>query len=825
MLEQIASFLRELRVAARSLSREKGLTASVVLTLALGIGANAVMFSLVRGVLLRPLVNRDENRLIFIRQSAPGAGNINATFSVPEIKDLRARVKTLSSFGEFSTIGFTMVGLGEPRTVKAGVVDGNYFQVVGLRPVLGRLLDGHDDGPNAAGAVVLTYRFWSTVLKGDPTVIGKTLRLDSFLGSRSATVVGVLEPCLPYPDDTEIVANVVTSPHHVSAEMVTSRIHRMTDLFARLAPGVTLPMARAELRSVYGGMVREHPDAYPAKADFHIDALLLRDQLTSGARTILLVLMATSILVFIIACSNVANLILARTVRRQAELSVRAALGASTGALRRTLLSESLLLCVAGAGLGLLIASPMVAVLARYMSRYSLRALDLHIDASMLWVGAGLAVVAAGLLAYVPRLPSAGGSQGLGLASGSTRFTGGANRKLRVFAIIQIAASFVLIASAGATVKTLLSLQAARADFDTHHVLAMDVPVMHLGRTPAQTVEFYKEAARRIRELPGVQNVSIGTVVPWRDNGNFSLQFGVDGRVPAPSEEHPQATLRVVTPGFFATLGLPVLEGRDFTDADRDGSERVAIISQSFAQKIFKGDALNHHVMWTDPILKAVPLLSGEPLRIIGVVPDIDDSNLVPRPTMTLYRPFDQEAVVGGGRMFVHVRSNPYGLVTPITRILRTMSADQPVENAATLEDVRTEVLSSDRLNVMVFGAFAAVALLIAVVGVAGVLAFSVSARTREFGIRLAVGSQPRQLLMRVLTEGAAMSTAGLAVGFACGLGLARLAGSLLTDMKTPGALPVAGAAIVLLLAAVIASVIPAARAARINVIQALRTE
>lgn len=825
MLEPIASFLRELRVAARSLSREKGLTASVVLTLALGIGANAVMFSLVRGVLLRPLVNRDENRLIFIRQSAPGAGNINATFSVPEIKDLRARVKTLSSFGEFSTIGFTMVGLGEPRTVKAGVVDGNYFQVVGLRPVLGRLLDGQDDGPNAAGAVVLTYRFWSTVLKGDPTVIGKTLRLDSFLGSRSATVVGVLEPCLPYPDDTEIVANVVTSPHHVSAEMVTSRIHRMTDLFARLAPGVTLPMARAELRSVYGGMVREHPDAYPAKADFHIDALLLRDQLTSGARTILLVLMATSILVFIIACSNVANLILARTVRRQAELSVRAALGASTGALRRTLLSESLLLCVAGAGLGLLIASPMVAVLARYMSRYSLRALDLHIDASMLWVGAGLAVVAAGLLAYVPRLPSAGGSQGLGLASGSTRFTGGANRKLRVFAIIQIAASFVLIASAGATVKTLLSLQAARADFDTHHVLAMDVPVMHLGRTPAQTVEFYKEAARRIRELPGVQNVSIGTVVPWRDNGNFSLQFGVDGRVPAPSEEHPQATLRVVTPGFFATLGLPVLEGRDFTDADRDGSERVAIISQSFAQKIFKGDALNHHVMWTDPILKAVPLLSGEPLRIIGVVPDIDDSNLVPRPTMTLYRPFDQEAVVGGGRMFVHVRSNPYGLVTPITRILRTMSADQPVENAATLEDVRTEVLSSDRLNVMVFGAFAAVALLIAVVGVAGVLAFSVSARTREFGIRLAVGSQPRQLLMRVLTEGAAMSTAGLAVGFACGLGLARLAGSLLTDMKTPGALPVAGAAIVLLLAAVIASVIPAARAARINVIQALRTE
>jgi len=825
MLEQIASFLRELRVAARSLSREKGLTASVVLTLALGIGANAVMFSLVRGVLLRPLVNRDENQLIFIKQSAPGVENDNATFSMPEIKDLRAGVKALSSFGEFSTLSFTMIGLREPRVVNAGVVDGDYFQVMGLRPVLGRLLDRRDDGPNAAGAVVLTYRFWTTTLKSDPGVIGKTLRLDSFLGSRNATVVGVLEPCLPYPDDTEIIANVVTSPHHLSAEMVTSRIHRMTDLYGRLAPGATVQMARAELRTVYAAMKQEYPEAYPAKADFHIDAVSLRDELTSGARTILLVLMAASILVFIIACSNVANLILARTVRRQAELSVRAALGASTGALRRTLLSESLLLCVAGAGIGLLLASPMVAVLARYMSRYSLRALDLHVDATMLWVGAGLAVVAAGLLAYIPRLPSAGGAQGMGLTSGSTRFSGAANRKLRVFAVIQIAASFVLVASAGATIKTLLSLEAVRAGFDTRNVLAMNVPVIHLGRTPAQTVDFYREATRRIRELPGVENVSIGTVVPWRDAGNFSLQFGVDGHVPGPSDEHPNAMLRVVTPGFFATLGLPVLEGRDFTDADRDGGERVAIISQSLAQKIFKGDALNHHVMWTDPILKAVPLLSSEPLRIVGVVPDVDDSNLVPRATMTIYRPFDQEAVAGGGRLFVHARSNAYALVTPITGILHSMSADQPVEHATTLEDVRAEVLSPDRLNVMVFGAFAAVALLIAVVGVTGVLAFSVSARTREFGIRLAVGSQPRQLLLRVLTEGAAMCMAGLAVGFACGLGLAKLAGSLLADMKTPGVLPVAGAAIVLLLAAVIASVIPAARAARIDVIQALRTE
>ena len=231
-----ALFLNDLKIALRSLGRTKGLAITVILTLALGIGANAAIFTLVRGVLLRPLVNRDENRLIYIRQSAPGIGTDNTTFSVPEIQDLRARVKTLSAFGDFSTIGFTMIGLGEPREVRAGVVGGSYFEVMGLHPVLGRLLDMRDDGPNAAGAAVLTYRFWTTALKSDPSVIGKTVRL----GTRSATIVGVLEPSVPYPAETEIIANVVTSPHHLSATMVTGRVHRMTELFGRLAPGASL---------------------------------------------------------------------------------------------------------------------------------------------------------------------------------------------------------------------------------------------------------------------------------------------------------------------------------------------------------------------------------------------------------------------------------------------------------------------------------------------------------------------------------------------------------------------------------------------------------
>jgi predicted permease len=598
----------------------------------------------------------------------------------------------------------------------------------------------------------------------------------------------------------------------------------MTELFARLPSGVDLEAARTELRTMYATMKADHPESY--KDDYQIGAVRLRDELTSRARTMLLVLMATSILVFIIACSNVANLILARTVRREGELGIRAALGAGTGALRRTLLSESLLLCVGGAAVGILIADPMVSVLARYMSRYSRRALDLTVDWSMLWVAAGLAVLAAVLLAFVPRLPISGGAQGFSLTSGSSRVTGSANRKLRIFAVVQIAASFVLVASAGATIKTLLSLEAAQSGLDTRHILSVNVPVLHLGKTPTQIVDFYRDATQHIRALPGVQDVSIGMLVPWRERQDLSLQISADGHIPAIGGERPHAQMRIVSPGFFATLGLPVLEGRDFSEADRESSQPVAVVSQSTAQRMFPGrDPLNHYVTWTDPILKAVPMLSAAPLRVVGVVADLDDMNIAPKPTMTVYRPFRQEAVVGGGRLFVHVRSNPYALVTPITQTLRSMSADQPVEHAETLEDARTEVLTPDRLNAVVFGTFAVVALLIAVVGVAGVLAFSVSGRTREFGIRLAVGSQPRHLLIRVIAEGVGMAAGGLAVGFACGFGLSQLAGSLLADLKTPDVLPVAGSALVLLLAAVTASVVPAARAARVDVIQALRTE
>jgi ABC-type antimicrobial peptide transport system permease subunit len=351
------------------------------------------------------------------------------------------------------------------------------------------------------------------------------------------------------------------------------------------------------------------------------------------------------------------------------------------------------------------------------------------------------------------------------------------------------------------------------------------VPVPSFGRTPEQVRGIYREIQRRLAEVPGVERVAVGGSVPWRDAGNFGpgFVFSVEGRTQRPGEEDSRGKFRSVSPGFFAALGIPILAGRDFTDADRSGAERVVIIGQTLAERIFPGqDPINRHLMWTDSVMRFIGI-STEPRRIVGVVADVSDEQIEPTAAMLVYHPVEQE--IGGGRLFVHARTDPYALVPTITRIVRDMSTDTPVERASTLEDVRAEVLAPNRLNTIVFGGFAAVALAISVVGVAGVLAFSVSGRTREFGIRLAVGSQPRHLLTGVLTEGMVMAAFGIVAGVTGGYAIAKIVASFVQDVQLPGLLPVIGSAAVLLVAAIVASVLPAARAARVDVMQALRSE
>ncbi|WP_446742443.1 ADOP family duplicated permease [Silvibacterium acidisoli] len=820
-------FLRDLKIAVRSLWSVRSLWFTVAITLALGIGANAAIFSVVRAVLLRPLANRDEDHLLYIRQSAPGLGIQNAAFSIPEIDDLGKNLKTITELGTFSTLDFTIIGLGTPREIPAGVVDGHYFEVMGLRPVLGRLLTTSDDGPNAAGAIVLTYRFWKESLHGDPSVIGKAVHLESFGGPRNATIVGVLEPSVPYPVATEIIANVVTSPHHLSATMVTGREHRMTEVFARLAPNATLDAARSELRTRYAAMLSQHTDIYRPDNHYQIEVKRMHEQINSRANTVLWVLFAAAGLLFVIACSNVANLVLARTVRRESELAVRSALGASTASLRRSLLAESLVLCGSGVLAALLVAWPMVAVLGHYAARFSVRAEGLTLDFNLVWFGIALALAAAVFLAYIPRLPSASAQLGTSLASsGSRSSTGSSNRRLRIFAVMQIAASFLLLTGAAVLMRTLYTLENTRPPFDTSHVLAVNLPVLTYGRTPQQVQDFYHDVQRRVGALPGVAHVSTGFSVPWRDDQglDISFAFAIPGAARKNGLDDWRAKFRSVSPGYFDTLGVPLREGRDFRDTDKAGTERVVIVSESLAKTLFpNGSALNRELHWSDGVMKFIGI-SYEPRRIVGVVPDIDDENLIPAPAMTIYQPTDQEG--WQGRLFVRSKTeDPYALAPAITRTIHEISAEQPVEKTSTLDDIRAEVMTPDKLNAVVFGGFAAVALLISVVGVAGVLAFSVSGRTREFGIRMALGAQRGNILKDVLLQGLTIAGIGVGVGIVCGVIFSNGIARYIVEVRQPGLLSFFLSSFIILAAAVIASVVPASRAARVNPVEALRAE
>jgi predicted permease len=472
-----------------------------------------------------------------------------------------------------------------------------------------------------------------------------------------------------------------------------------------------------------------------------------------------------------------------------------------------------------------LIAVPMVKVLARYAARFSVRALDLSLDFSLVWIGVLSALIASVFLAFIPRLPSSDVARGLPLSAGGLRVTHSAGGRFRIFAVTQITASFLLLAGAGALVRTLLVLERTQPPFETAHVLALNLPPMSYGKTQEEVRNFYRNVQRQVGALPGVEHVSSGFSVPWRDGRalNISFMFTVEGAKRENGQDDLRARFRSVSPGFFETLGVPIIEGRDFRDTDRDGAERVVIVSQSVARQLFPGrDAIDRHLQWTDGVMKFIGI-STEPRRIVGVVPDIDDENIVPAPAMTVYQPSEQEG--WNGRLFVRARNDPYALVPTITRTIHDMAADQPVERAGTLQDVRAEVLTPDRLNAIVFGGFATLALLISVVGVAGVLAFSVSGRTREFGIRLALGAQPRMILTKVLMEGVALAGLGVAAGLVFGYALLRALGKYVTEAQMPGALALLVSGSVILAAAVIASAMPAIRAARVDTMQALRSE
>jgi predicted permease len=802
------------------LYRARGFAVAVILTLALGIGANTAMFTLLRGTLLRPLPNREGERLVYLRQSAKGAGQDNVLFSVPEIIDYRTASKTLSQVAEYSGLTFTMVNNDEPVHIQAGVISGNYFEVMGLTPVLGRLTTERDDGPAAAPVAVLSHQFWMEKFNGDPAVIGRTVRINDMV----STIIGVVQRAPQYPQRTDVFVNVVTSPHHLSATMKTGRTHRMTEVFGRLAPNASVEQARSEIARIGTTVRADHPEAYERASRYEIAVSPLKVALNERASLTLWLLMGAAGFVLLIACANVANLTLMRGIGREREMLVRAALGAGSWRLRWLLLIENLALALVGGALGVLVAFAGLKMLVAFAQQLTPRADEIRVDGLVLTVSLITSVVAAIVLSFVPKV-GGGAALAAPLAAAGRRTTAGRGRHRlqNTLVVTQLAVCMVLLTAAGLLVRTLSKLQSVETGVRAENALTMEIPIESQAIPTPEKLAMYERMRDRIAALPAVDVASVGSAVPLR-NSYFVLEVKAEGRALGSGEATPRATSKTADPEYFRAAGIPLLKGRAFASTDVRDGPRVVVINKSFAERLFgKLDPIGRRIAWTGEVLKFIPV-SGDWRTIVGVVGDTRDAGLDSDPTPTVFQPFAQEEIFAGA-LVIRTKSNPTLLQPAVLRAIRELYPRQLIENVATLEEVRDATVAPRRLNALFIASFGTLAMVIAMVGIAGVLAFSVSSRTSEIGIRMSLGADAARVRRMVLSEGGALLVVGLAAGAAGALITSRLLRGLLFGVAPHDPLTLGAVALILAGVGVAACWLPAARAARVDPAVALRAE
>jgi predicted permease len=767
-LPWLESLAADLRYALRALRRSPAFTTIVVITLALGIGANTAIFSVVRAVLLKPLPHRDGDRLVYLRHSIEGATGDHLLFSVPEVRDFRTGAPSLGGIAEYSPWWGTLQGDDDAIRIDLGLVTGNFFDVMGLSPVIGRLTNAADDGAGVPPVMVLTHGLWISRFGGDSTIVGKQVRLSG----KSVTVIGVLQPAPYFPDRVDAFTNMVVSPHHVSAFMVQNRVHRMTEMIARLAPGATLAQARNEVTTVAARARADNKDSYNPASHYQVAVVPFKEALGEGARLTLWLLMAAAAFVLVISAANVANLTLMRGVNREHELVVRAALGAGAGRLRRLLLAENLVLTIMGAVLGTLIASGGVRLLIAFTERYSARAGEIRLDGTVLGFTFAVSVALALLLSVLASLPREG-SFASWISAGVRRMSGGLRKQRlqRGLVIAQVAVSVVLLAGAGLLTRTMIQLSQVSTGLRTEEVLTLPVQLMdpgkvdpkHLLEADAANKVNYDLMRREIAALPGVVSVGLGSTMPLRTS-MMSFDVAAEGRPQAAGEASPHVDLRTADPEYFRSAGIPVLKGRDFSTTDEMSAGHIVIVNQTLADKLFPGeDPVGKRVALTGEGLKFTPF-SSDWRTIVGVVGDTRDGGLDADPRAALFFPFSQELAVTGG-LVIRADSNVAALASTATRIVRRIVPGVPVEHVLTVAQIKDQSVAPRRLNAELISLFGMLAVIIAAVGIAGVLAFSVSARTNEIGIRMSLGAGRGQVEWMILKEGGVLLAAGLAVG------------------------------------------------------------
>jgi putative ABC transport system permease protein len=809
----------DIRYAVRSLSRARGFTLTVILTLGLGIGATTAIFSVVRGVLLKPLPHRDGDRLVYLRQSINGPGGENIVFSVPEITDFRTGAKTLGGIAEYSGMTYTLQGESDAVRITVGLVTGNYFQVMGLSPVLGRLLNDGDDGTKVPPVMVLTHEYWMKRFGGDRNVIGKKVRVDG----KAVEIVGVVQPAPYFPTRMDALLNMVISEHHTSALMVQGRTHRMTEMIARLAPGATLAQARSEVAAIRARVQKDYPESYDPGSGYRVTVIPFQEVLGEKARLTLLLLMGAAAFVMIISSANVANLTLMRGVRREHELVVRAALGAGVARLRRLLLVENLVLASAGAILGLVIALGGVRLLISLAERYSPRANEIRLDGMVLGFTLLLTLAVALLLSFVASLPKEG-SLAASVAAGVHRVSGSLRKQRlqRGLVVAQIAVSVMLLTGAGLLTRTMLQLSEVKSGLKTENVLTMEVPLAIGQRSDADARALYDRMRLELGAVPGVKDVGIGSVMPLRATV-FQLDVKAEGRQLANGEAQPRAEMRTANPDYFRAAGIPLLKGREFSTTDRDSSGRVVILNKTLADRFFPGrDPIGQRIAWSGDVLRFIGV-SGDWRTVVGVVGDTKDGGLDAEPRNVVFEPWTQEQVFQGGGLVINASGAPTALAPAATRIVRNIAPQEVIEHVMTVSQIRDESVAPRRLNAMLVSSFSILAVIIAAVGIAGVLAFSVSARTNEIGIRMSLGADSSRVQRMVLMEGGVLLALGLVLGVSGALVASRLIQGLLFGVAPQDPVTLIGVALLMAAVGIGACWIPALRAAKVDPAIAMR--
>jgi predicted permease len=811
--------LNSARFAIRGLAKDPGYAAAFVLTLGLGIGASTAIFSAVEGVLIRPLPYPHAHRIAYVQHPQLRTGLENANFSFVEIADFRSQSATVEEFVEYGDWEFNVVGRGEPHLATGGLVTSNYFKVLGLRPYLGRMLTAADDVPGAPAVAVLTYEYWNRVFGADPDIVGRTLELTNI----PITVVGVLEPGSHYAgsERAELYANYTTNAHYMSASMQNERSHRMTDVYALVKDGTPLEGARAELRAIARRLHASYPVDYPESMGYDVTMTPWRDVLTTNARPTLLILMAAVMLVLAVACANVGNLTLSRLVRRERELAVRAALGAKPSDLRRQLLVEHLLLALAGAGLGILVARGLLDALVSYAARFTLRADAVSLNATVLGFSIGLAAAAAILFAWAPRLTVYRSlTPALASGTGAGGSTGGPKRRIaqRLLVLGQVATSFVLLAGAGLLVRSFAAVQRVEPGFTTSDVLTLRAPNF-TRRNVDQNRALFDDVSSRLASFPGVVSVATASRVPFSDATIYTWQLRADGGDEANGDRRSPVVFNSVSPAYFDTLGVEIVRGRALAGSDIANTERAIVINQWLAKYVFgDADPVGRRLQWSFDGRR------WEDWRTIaGVARDVRETGSRGEVVPSVYEAAAQTSA--GPGLLIRIKGDPGPVAREAERAIHEIDPKRPVVDVTMLDAALAERVSPWRLNATLFGAFAALALVIAAVGIGAVLAFAVSQRTRDFGIRMALGAERTQILTSVLREGAVLAGAGIVLGWAAAYAMSGLLSNLLFGVAPHDAATYAGVAALLLLACLAASVVPARRATQAEPVIALRTE